>query len=219
MAFIEEQRRSRLPSVAAVVLIHVGIGYAFLSGLAFDVIKRGPDILQLIPLSDDPPPPPLERQPPPPAARQAATDPATVPDRIVTTASDPVVIDVQPLPPVLTRSETGPVIAPPPPADIAPAVRATAPRAVGDRGRWIATDDYPASSLRQGDEGSVGIAVRLGSDGRVKSCEVTSSSGHPTLDQATCRLYAARARFAPATENGQPVATTMRDRITWRLPR
>lgn len=219
MAFIEPDRRSRLPSVTDVVLIRVGIGYAVLSRLAYEVMKRGPDVLQLIPLFEEPPPPPLERQARPPRADEAVPrNTVTLPDRIVTTLADAVVIDVQPMPPVLTGGKTGPVIAPPL-AEVAPPVRSTAPQAKGDRGRWIGTDDHPASALRQGDEGSVGISVRGGSDGRVRGCEVTQYSGHPTLDQATCRLYTARARFAPATENGQAVATTTRDRISWRLPR
>lgn len=218
MAFIEQDRPSRLPSIAIVALVHVGIGYAFLSGLAYNVLERGPQVLQLIQIADDSPPPPIDPAPLP-RARTPASTVVTVPERVVTTPSQPVVIDVRPVEPPLTRADPGPTVAPPPPVDMTPPVRTTAAQARGDRTRWIGTDDYPASALRAGAEGSVGIVARIGGDGRVASCEVARSSGHPVLDQATCRLYASRARYVPATENGQAVATVVRDTITWRLPR
>jgi periplasmic protein TonB len=93
-------------------------------------------------------------------------------------------------------------------------------RAQGDRGRWIGADDYPAAALRDGSEGTVAISVSLDAGGRVRACEVTASSGQALLDRATCGLYAKRARYAPALdEAGNPIGATVRDRVTWRLPR
>jgi protein TonB len=47
---------------------------------------------------------------------------------------------------------------------------------------------------------------------------VSSSSGSRSLDNATCRILRSRARFTPAKgSNGQPMADTYSQRITWRL--
>jgi len=49
-------------------------------------------------------------------------------------------------------------------------------------------------------------------------CTVTSSSGSPDLDAATCTNVTRRARFKPALENGQPVQSTYSNRIRWVIP-
>lgn len=58
----------------------------------------------------------------------------------------------------------------------------------------------------------------VGTDGRVSSCEVVESSGSSILDSATCRLVTRRFRHRPAIRDGEPVASTMTRRVTWRLP-
>src|SRR5690606_26666659 len=73
-----------------------------------------------------------------------------------------------------------------------------AARPANDRASWVTTGDYPARDIRQENEGVTGFRVVVGTDGRVKSCEITSSSGFATLDQATCRNVEKRARFDAA---------------------
>ena len=66
----------------------------------------------------------------------------------------------------------------------------------------------------------MGISVAIGTDGRVTSCRVTAPSGSSALDQATCRLYAQRARFTPARDAGGAVVEgRYSDRVRWELPR
>jgi len=60
--------------------------------------------------------------------------------------------------------------------------------------------------------------VTVGTDGRVVDCTITSSSGSPDLDAATCTNVTRRARFKPALENGQPVQATYSNRIRWVIP-
>ena len=51
------------------------------------------------------------------------------------------------------------------------------------------------------------------------NCTITSSTGHPDLDEATCRLLPRRARFTPAKgSDGNEMPDTYTGRITWRLP-
>jgi len=65
----------------------------------------------------------------------------------------------------------------------------------------------------------VGIDVTVGMDGRVSACSVTASSGSDVLDQATCRLYARRARFQSALDDdGKATVGHYADRIRWTIP-
>lgn len=74
----------------------------------------------------------------------------------------------------------------------------------------ISPHDYPGD-VEPG-ERSLRVQVRyaLGPDGRFAVCEVTRSSGRPSLDAASCRLLRERARFRPERRS-------MRGRleITW----
>jgi protein TonB len=79
-------------------------------------------------------------------------------------------------------------------------------------------ENYPSSALRQEIEGTVGVAVVVGPNGRVSSCRVTSSSGSGALDDAACRGMERYARFDPALNDaGQPISGNYSTRITYRL--
>jgi periplasmic protein TonB len=57
------------------------------------------------------------------------------------------------------------------------------------------------------------VAVVVGTNGRVTSCNVTSSSGESVLDDAACRSMERYARYDPALDAaGNP--TTGRDSLT-----
>jgi protein TonB len=90
--------------------------------------------------------------------------------------------------------------------------------AKGNLQNLFSGDDYPADAMRNEDQGTVGVSLSIGPDGRVTGCNVTSSSGSRSLDSATCRILRSRARFTPAKlSNGQPTTDTYSQRITWRL--
>lgn len=88
---------------------------------------------------------------------------------------------------------------------------------IGNAATWATNDDYPARAQREEREGSTGYRVRVGADGKVLSCEVTSSSGHADLDQETCKAVARRARFNAIPE-GSPVRMYSQT-MKWRIPR
>lgn len=77
--------------------------------------------------------------------------------------------------------------------------------------RPIATPqpDYPRASMRRGEEGEVVLRVVVGSNGRVDSVEIVSSSGHRRLDRAAVAAVR-RWRFEPALRDGQPVQGELR---------
>jgi protein TonB len=83
----------------------------------------------------------------------------------------------------------------------------------------FSSDDYPASAVRAGEQGSVGFRIEVDKVGRVSGCTVTASSGSAVLDSATCRIVASRARFEPARDRkGRPAVDGFSGRIVWRLP-
>lgn len=83
----------------------------------------------------------------------------------------------------------------------------------------FSTDDYPQSAIRNGEQGTTGVTLTIGPDGRVSSCDVTASSGSSALDNATCNIIRRRTRFEPARdEAGNPVSDTVTQRIRWELP-
>lgn len=83
-------------------------------------------------------------------------------------------------------------------------------------GVWVTGSDYPSGALREGREGRASYRVSVGPEGRVKSCEITKSSGHADLDAETCNVVTRRARFAP-------VSPSAADRVyenimSWSIP-
>lgn len=84
---------------------------------------------------------------------------------------------------------------------------------------WITNNDYPGVSLRRGEEGSASYSVSVGTDGKVKDCRVTRSTGFARLDEATCRFVTRRAKFNPAKDSrGATVSGTYSGQVTWRIP-
>jgi TonB family protein len=84
---------------------------------------------------------------------------------------------------------------------------------------YLSDEDYPAASVRNGEQGAVAFRLSIGADGRPAGCSVTRSSGSAALDATTCRLMMARPRFVPARDSsGKAVADAVEGRIVWRLP-
>lgn len=199
-------------SIVIVALIHIGIGYALVTGLAISAAKQviqrvtTVDIEEPEPEEEEPPPPPPEENvaPPPPVAPPAPINiaPAPPPIRTVDTPPPPAPIAVR-VPP--------PAAAPPPPP--APS-RARAAQREGQN-RWAARiqANYPRRAVQREIEGNVGVSVTIGPDGRVTGCSVSNSSGNDDLDQAACEGMQRYARYEPALDDaGNP--TTGRDSMT-----
>ena len=77
---------------------------------------------------------------------------------------------------------------------------------------------YPKRALEAREEGAVGFTVTLDSKGDVTNCQVTRSSGHPLLDQETCKLVTLNAVFKPDPSMGPSQTKTHDGTITWKLP-
>ncbi len=212
MAYADQEPSGRkIFAIGAVALLHAGVGYALVTGLAYNAAKQVYEDLKTFDVAPDEPEKPEEPPPPPPKVDLPPPPKVTVPPPVVTTN----VQTTNTLPP-LTQSAPpappAPPAAPPPPAAPKVAQKAT------QRGGSISDEDYPSSSIRNEEAGTSVATFTIGTDGKVTSCNASGAS--PTLDVETCKLIIRRFRFKPALDtSGQPIAETKSQRVTWRLPR
>ena len=207
MAYADQKMSSnRLIALIVVAILHVALGYGLVTGLAYEGVKKvlkrvtTVDIEEEVKKEEPPPPPKKVDMPPPPVAPPVRINVSTAPPKFETVAVAP--------PPA-------PVLAPPAPAPKGPSSSA---QPKGNPGSWATTNDYPSRALREERSGTAGFRVTVGADGRVIDCQVTSSSGHADLDQATCANVSRRARFKPAMQDGQPVQGSYSNRVRWVIP-
>ena len=207
--------RNRMIAIGVVALIHVALGYAFATGLALKAVKAVVNKVEAVNIKEKAPPP---DEPPPPPPKDIEIPPFVPPPEVtVAQESQAPTITTQsavpaPQPPVFTP--------PAPPAPPAPAPKAEAPPTAATpkgRGNSIGEDDYPAASARAEEQGVTKVSYTIGADGRVTACNVTGSSGHPRLDEATCQIILRRFRFNPATREGKPVEETRPQAVRWQL--
>jgi protein TonB len=210
MAYADQKMSSnRLIALVVVAILHILLGYGLVTGLAYEgakkILKRVTtvDIEEEVKKEEEPPPPKKVENIPPPVAPPVKINVSTAPPKIETVATPP--------PPA-------PIVLAPPPAAPPPAAPATPAQPRGNPGSWATTNDYPSRALREERSGTTGFRVTVGADGRVVDCQITSSSGHADLDQATCQNVTRRARFKPATQDGQPVQGTYSNRVRWVIP-
>jgi|GEM_PF-1157918 len=119
----------------------------------------------------------------------------------------------------LLLQAAAPVPAPPaPPPPPASARQTPKVRAKANLASLFTDQDYPAEASRLNQSGTTGFRLEVGTDGLVKGCSVTESSGSDSLDRTTCRLLTERAHFSPARDRrGGLVADSIEGRITWQF--
>jgi protein TonB len=209
---------NRMAALIIVALLHVALGYALVTGLAYEgaakLVKKltTVDIKEEVKKEEPPPPPPKkDAAPPPPVAPPVRINVQTTPPQIQTTVTPP-----PPAPPVLVAAPPAAVVAPPPPPPKGPDKPAS-PK--GNPANWANTNDYPTRALREEKEGVTRFRVTISAEGRVTSCDVTGSSGSPELDSTTCSLITRRGRFNPAMDNGSPTSGSWSSSVRWQIPK
>lgn len=204
-------------SIALVVLIHVGLGYALVTGLAYNAVKNVAEQLDMIDIQEEEPPEEPEEPPPPPPDQPIEPPPVVTPPPIVTppAAPRPVIQQVQVAPP-----PPPPVVAAPPPPPPPPPPQRATPEPRNRPGNWANANDYPSRALREEREGTTRFRVTVNAKGRVADCQITGSSGHPDLDAAACKNIKRRARFRPALDSaGTPVTGSYSNAVRWQIPK
>jgi periplasmic protein TonB len=211
MAYADQQEMttSRMVSIGVVVLLHIGVGYALVTGLAYDATKQVFEDLKTFDVEEEKPPEPEEPPPPPEKLDIPPPPKVTIPPPV--NISPVISTNVQPV----SITPTAPPAPPPPPPPPAPpkvAQKAT------QKGGSISDEDYPPSSIRNEEAGTANARFTIGTDGRVTECNASGAS--PALDAETCKLIMRRFRYKPALDaSGSPVAETRSQRVTWRLPK
>ena len=155
MAYADQQMSgNRITAFVIVALIHIFVGYALVTGLAYEAAKKvmqkvtTVDIKEEVKKEEEPPPPPPKEAPPPPAV------------------APPVKINVAPAPPQITTVATAP---PPAPIVLAPApVSAPPPAPSQARGAkpkgqagWARRiqENYPAAAAAEWSPASGSVAA------------------------------------------------------------
>ncbi len=204
-------RKTRLIGLTVVVVVHVLLIWGLMTGLARKVVEVIPQPIQtriiedLRPQIEEPPPPVPEFEPPPPPF-------VPPPDIVIATPPPP--------PTTITRITRTPPPAPPrPPAPAPPRepVRVPARVDLENSGRACREPAYPSASERLGEQGTSGISLLIGADGKVKQTRVDQSSGYRRLDDAAVRAFSA-CRFVVGTVDGVPAATWFSIRYQWVIP-
>jgi TonB family C-terminal domain len=189
-----------------IVALHGFMYYILNSGLSQHLVDvvLGPIETRMIeeaPKTDEPPPPPppkIETPPPFVPPPEVAID---IPQEAASTA-------------IQTVTNVRPTTPPPPVQQAAPVPR-TAPKS--DPRRPLSQPEYPPSSRRAGEAGTVILEVYVLETGRVGEARVKQSSGFPRLDEAAVREVKRSWRLVPGTENGKPVPMWGQFAVTFKL--
>ena len=222
----QEMSGSRIVAIIIVALIHIGIGYLLVTGLAISAVKEAMERVTTVDI-EEPPPPEEEPPPPPPEEIPVSPPPPVAPPPPIRIAPNPPPVQVQPNipppapparivpPPARPAPPAPPPAAPPPP----PAVDRSRAAAPDGQGRWARRiqENYPSRALRREIQGTVGVAGTVGPDGRVTSCRVTRPAD-PELDAAACDGMQRYARYTPALDrDGNPTNGTFSTSIVYQL--
>lgn len=187
MDFAQRQRdpTRHLVGIGAVVLLHIFIAWAMVSGLARKVVEvvKGPIEVKVIEEVVKKPPPPPEVVPPPP--KLAAPPPPFIPPPEINIAPPPtpaptisvVTQEAPPAPqaPVIAKVPERPTPPAPPAPPQQPAVR-SAQIACANYREVMSSIAYPRDALKSGIEGEVVIEFTVAANGQIKDAVIKSSS-------------------------------------------
>ena len=214
MNFTEYERNptKQWIAIAFVIVFHVWIIYALVTGLARKIVEviNQPVETRIIE-AVKPPPSPEPPKPPPP--KRLAPPPPYVP---------PPEVPVQQPPPQNTitaatnKKPDTPVMLPiqAVEAPLAPRVPVRVPAVVDAKA--CDKPEYPRKSLRNEEQGTVTLAFLIGLDGQVVDSRVENSSGSKDLDQAAIAGLSL-CKFKPGTIDGKPEQSWTKIQYVWKL--
>ena len=217
MAYADQKMSgNRVTALVIVAILHIIIGYALVTGLAYSAVKKLKERVETFnveeekPPEEPPPPPPDQPLPPPPIVAPPPPISFERPAPSIQTVVEPPKV-------VLPPTVTAPPPPPPPPPAAPSKARGAKPKG---QGSWAARiqENYPAAALRKEIEGRVGVRVQVNGEGRVASCQVSSPSGSSDLDKAACDGMERYARFEPALDDaGNPTTGSFSTTIVYRI--
>lgn len=222
----------RAKAIVAVILVHVALAAAILTGLNVRSVSRAVEHLTTLDIREPPPPPPRQ---PPPKPHKAARAPK--PEGAPAKKAEPS--------PIVAPQPKLPVPSPIPAAPIAGTGSATTsgagisgngtgaggsgngPGGGGDfsgftparRISKIPDREYRRLASTGLPSGTVGITIRVNPDGSASDCRVARSSGDGTIDALMCQLTLRYIRFDPARDrSGRPISQDVTFFPNWWKP-
>jgi len=206
-----EQRFSsrQAAGIAFVVLLHIAIIYALVSGLgeqAIQVLRQPLEAKiitqpKLLPPAPPPPPPPQMLAPPPPF----------IPPPLVQIAQPP------PVPVIASVTRVQPV-QPVQPVTPRPPVPAPVHTGASLETHSCGAPDYPDEAADNNEAGTTVLQFLIGPTGAVLSVHLAISSGHAILDQAAVKAFSL-CKFSPAIgTDGNPQEGWVTVPYVWQLP-
>jgi protein TonB len=229
---MRDVNRDRIAALTGVVVLHALFGYLLLAGFKASFVPAGSSELKTFVIIPPEPRPEPMRSPAPktPAAKQN--------DVPRNRTHDPVPVAAPPA--EVHLPEPTPIVAAPAAGggrDIlagasslaGPGTGAGGDGSGGGGGAAVRAErvsgalldrDYPVAARQAGIEGTVFVRFEVDPEGRVRTCDVTRSSGSADLDSTTCRLIKRRFRYRPARDrSGKPIAESVTNTYDWRLGR
>ena len=203
---------SRVLGWSTAIAVHALALMLLLIPAAQPLIKPPRERLQVTWVVPPPPPPEIIRRHP--------ADPPRLPPAVpVTTQRVPA-----PLPTPTATFDEAPVVAPMPASGTAAPALEPAPAAAGPSAgaqlqyRSAPPPPYPIAAIRLGQQGTVVLRIRVGTDGSPLSVSIEKSSGSRLLDQAARQQVLRHWRFVPAQVDGQIVEADGLVPVAFSLP-
>lgn len=230
----------RAKALAGVALVHVALGAVILSGLDVRIVRQAVERLQTFDITPEAPPPPIEEPPPPPKLEESSAPRDEAALANIKSKPTPVVAPTPPIPLPLEQRINSAEVRGPEGADRT-AGASNAPGTGtgaggqgsgfggggrGGSGSGSGAGFTPAQrvskipdreyrrivALSGSRRGSIGLTLKVNTDGRPSHCRIARTSGNATVDSLLCELALAHVRFRPARDpQGRPVAQD----ITW----
>ena len=182
--------------LVGVGVLHIGLIWALVVGLASGLIQKLPEELKAEVVK-----PTEEKKPPPPPPDLAHPPPPFVP------APE---INIAPEAPAATAITAVQAKQP----TVAPAI--TSPASIGTPHTCPKSKYYPDVSIRLSEQGSTTVSFFIEPDGSTSGFKVETSSGSQRLDDATISCVTTW-RYKPALQNGQPIRVSWKSVVKWQL--
>ena len=227
MAYQAAARPDRLKAIVAVAIVHAALAFVILSGLNVNVVTVAVERLRTFDIVEPPPPPP---PPPPPEpqrqqrAKREAGAPAKKAEATPVVAPKPKIeLPVKPpLPaaPIAGRGSATSSGAAASGTGTGAGGSGNGPGGGGDFSKFtparriskIPDREYRMLAATGMIKGTVGLTVRVNTDGSPSNCRIVRSSGDGSIDSLMCQLTLRYVRFRPARDaDGRAVAQD----VTW----
>jgi len=188
----------RMVAFAAIVALHVLIGWAFITGFGQAMVAQ---IVRDVQVTIIKPDEVKETPPPPPKPNLDRPPPVSVPAPIIS-----INIPME-APPIMITDR------PPPPRPVA--VVASTPIITVQQPN-CGEEFYPSQARRLNQEGSAVVKVCVGANNKIdRPISLINSSGFPLLDEAAGKCMAV-GRFKAGTVEGKPTPSCKNYKVTFR---